>query len=267
MATLAESGGRVRFEESHKGSLLNIHVVSDDGETKMYSVPHTGLRVNDGDLIEKGTALNDGALNPHDVLRTRGASAVHNYLIQEVLRVYRQQGVDINDKHIEVIVRQMMRKCRVEDAGDTGLLSGAMVDVLELHEANELVRQRAAAGEVREDGEPLREAEVTQLLMGITKASLATESFLSAASFQETTKVLTEAAIKGKVDHLVGLKENVIIGKLIPAGAGINAYREMAEAVVPDPASLEEPVMELPETEEFIPMEPFEGEPVAESAE
>ncbi len=267
MATLAESGGRVRFEESHKGSLLNIHVVSDDGETKMYSVPHTGLRVNDGDLIEKGTALNDGALNPHDVLRTRGASAVHNYLIQEVLRVYRQQGVDINDKHIEVIVRQMMRKCRVEDAGDTGLLSGAMVDVLELHEANELVRQRAAAGEVREDGEPLREAEVTQLLMGITKASLATESFLSAASFQETTKVLTEAAIKGKVDHLVGLKENVIIGKLIPAGAGINAYREMAEAVVPDPASLEEPVMELPETEEFIPMEPFEDEPVAESAE
>ncbi len=267
MATLAESGGRVRFEESHKGSLLNIHVVSDDGETKMYSVPHTGLRVNDGDLIEKGTALNDGALNPHDVLRTRGASAVHNYLIQEVLRVYRQQGVDINDKHIEVIVRQMMRKCRVEDAGDTGLLSGAMVDVLELHEANELVRQRAAAGEVREDGEPLREAEVTQLLMGITKASLATESFLSAASFQETTKVLTEAAIKGKVDHLVGLKENVIIGKLIPAGAGINAYREMAEVVVPDPASLEEPVMELPETEEFIPMEPFEDEPVAESAE
>ncbi len=267
MATLAESGGRVRFEESHKGSLLNIHVVSDDGETKMYSVPHTGLRVNDGDLIEKGTALNDGALNPHDVLRTRGASAVHNYLIQEVLRVYRQQGVDINDKHIEVIVRQMMRKCRVEDAGDTGLLSGAMVDVLELHEANELVRQRAAAGEVREDGEPLREAEVTQLLMGITKASLATESFLSAASFQETTKVLTEAAIKGKVDHLVGLKENVIIGKLIPAGAGINAYREMAEVVVPDPASLEEPVMELPETEEFIPMEPFEGEPAAESAE
>ena len=129
---------------------------------------------------------------------------VSNYLIQEVLRVYRQQGVDINDKHIEVIVRQMMRKCRVEDAGDTGLLSGAMVDVLELYEANESVRQRTAAGEVREDGEPLREAEVTQLLMGITKASLATESFLSAASFQETTKVLTEAAIKGKVDLQTG---------------------------------------------------------------
>ncbi len=248
MATLAEIGGRVRFENSAKGSLLNIHVVADNGETKMYSVPHTGLKVSDGDVVEKGAALNEGALNPHDVLRTRGASAVHNYLIQEVLRVYRQQGVDINDKHIEVIVRQMMRKCRVEDAGDTGLLSGAMVDVLELHEANESVRRRAAAGECREDGQPLREAEVTQLLMGITKASLATDSFLSAASFQETTKVLTEAAIKGKVDHLVGLKENVIIGKLIPAGAGISAYREMAEQVVPEPVAPEIP--EMPEEPE-----------------
>ena len=245
MATLAEIGGRVRFEESAKGSLLNIHVVADDGNTKMYSVPHTGLKVNDGDVIEMGTALNEGALNPHDVLRTRGASAVHNYLIQEVLRVYRQQGVDINDKHIEVIVRQMMRKCRVEDAGDTDLLSGAMVDVLELHEANDKIKARTAAGEVREDGEPLREAEVTQLLMGITKASLATDSFLSAASFQETTKVLTEAAIKGKVDHLIGLKENVIIGKLIPAGAGLGAYRELAERVVPDAEEAEVPAAEL----------------------
>ena len=262
MATLAEIGGRLRFEESHKGSLLNIHVVADDGETKMYSVPHTGLRVSDGDLVEKGAALNDGALNPHDVLRTRGASAVHNYLIQEVLRVYRQQGVDINDKHIEVIVRQMMRKCRVEDAGDTGLLSGAMVDVLELHEANDRVRERAAAGETREDGSPLREAEVTQLLMGITKASLATESFLSAASFQETTKVLTEAAIKGKVDHLVGLKENVIIGKLIPAGAGINAYREMAEVVVPDPEPREPLYPDMACGEEFEDMAPEDEDAV-----
>ena len=225
MATLSEIAGTVRFEESAKGSLLNIHVVAEDGNTKMYSVPHTGLKVNDGDVIEMGAALNEGALNPHDVLRTRGASAVHNYLIQEVLRVYRQQGVDINDKHIEVIVRQMMRKCRVEDAGDTQLLSGSMVDVLELIAANEDIRRRSAAGEVREDGEPLREAEVTQLLMGITKASLATDSFLSAASFQETTKVLTEAAINGKVDHLIGLKENVIIGKPIPAGTGMKRYR------------------------------------------
>ncbi|MBD5160545.1 MAG: DNA-directed RNA polymerase subunit beta' [Oscillibacter sp.] len=261
MATLAEIGGRLRFEESHKGSLLNIHVVADDGETKMYAVPHTGLRVSDGDIIEKGAALNDGALNPHDVLRTRGPSAVHNYLIQEVLRVYRQQGVDINDKHIEVIVRQMMRKCRVEDAGDTGLLSGSMVDVLELHEANEIVRERTAAGEVRADGEPLREAEVTQLLMGITKASLATESFLSAASFQETTKVLTEAAIKGKVDHLVGLKENVIIGKLIPAGAGISSYREMAEVVVPE-AEVPEPLYPEPVYEDPEEAAPQEEVPV-----
>ena len=268
MATLAEIGGRVRFENSAKGSLLNIHVVSDDGEAKMYSVPHTGLRVNDGDLIEKGTALNDGALNPHDVLRTRGAPAVHNYLIQEVLRVYRQQGVDINDKHIEVIVRQMMRKCRVEDAGDTTLLSGAMVDVLELDAANEEVQRRAAAGERREDGEPLREAEVTQLLMGITKASLATDSFLSAASFQETTKVLTEAAIKGKVDHLSGLKENVIIGKLIPAGAGLGAYRDLASVVVPDlepPAPPEPPERDRDEDEDDFPASEPTGE--AEGAE
>ena len=233
MATLAEIGGKVRFEEATKGSLLNIIVTADDGDTRTYSVPHTGLQVRDGDVIEKGKQLQDGALNPHDVLRIRGASAVHNYLIQEVLKVYRQQGVDINDKHIEVIVRQMMRKVRVEDANDTGLLSGAMADVLEVEDENERVRQRIANGEVREDGEPLQEATYTQLLMGITKASLATDSFLSAASFQETTKVLTEAAIKGKVDHLVGLKENVIIGKLIPAGTGLNAYRHFAEELVP----------------------------------
>ena len=233
MATLSEIGGKVRFEEAAKGSLLNIIVTADDGDTRTYAVPHTGLQVRDGDVIEKGKQLQDGALNPHDVLRIRGASAVHNYLIQEVLKVYRQQGVDINDKHIEVIVRQMMRKVRVEDANDTGLLSGAMADILEVEDENERVRQRIEAGEVREDGEPLQEATYTQLLMGITKASLATDSFLSAASFQETTKVLTEAAIKGKVDHLVGLKENVIIGKLIPAGTGLSAYRHFAEELVP----------------------------------
>jgi len=148
--------------------------------------------------------------------------------------VYRQQGVDINDKHIEVIVRQMMRKVRLEDAGDTKLLDGSMVDVLELDDANEEIDRRNAAGETREDGEPLRHATGTQLLMGITKASLATDSFLSAASFQETTKVLTEAAIKGKSDHLVGLKENVIIGKLIPAGTGLKAYHTFAEELVGD---------------------------------
>ena len=257
MATLAEIGGKVRFEEATKGSLLNIIITADDGDTRTYSLPHSGLRVSNGDTIEKGFALNEGALNPHDVLRIRGSSAVQNYLIQEVLRVYRQQGVDINDKHIEIIVRQMMRKVRVEDPGDTKLLSGSMADVLEVYDANCKIRERNANGEVGENGEPLREAVVTQLLMGITKASLATESFLSAASFQETTKVLTEAAIKGKVDHLVGLKENVIIGKLIPAGAGLTMYRDAAKELLPD---REEPKVE--ETE--LPADEFAGETVEE---
>ena len=235
MATLAEIGGTVKFEETGK-SLMNLIITAPDGDTRTYAVPHTGLQVKDGDVVEAGAQLTYGALNPHDVLRIRGADAVYNYLIQEVLRVYRQQGVDINDKHIEVIVRQMMRKVRLEDAGDTKLLDGSMVDVLELDDANDEIDRRNAAGERQENGEPLRHAVGTQLLMGITKASLATDSFLSAASFQETTKVLTEAAIKGKADHLVGLKENVIIGKLIPAGTGLQAYHTFAEELVPDTA-------------------------------
>jgi len=239
MATLAEIGGTVKFEETSKGSLVNIVITAPDGDTRTYAVPHTGLLVKDGDVIEAGHQLTYGALNPHEVLRIRGADAVYNYLIQEVLRVYRQQGVDINDKHIEIIVRQMMRKVRLEDAGDTKLLDGSMVDVLELDDANEEIDRRNAAGERQENGEPLRHAMGTQLLMGITKASLATDSFLSAASFQETTKVLTEAAIKGKADHLVGLKENVIIGKLIPAGTGLTAYHTFAEELVPGPAPVE----------------------------
>ena len=238
MATLSEIAGRVTIEESQRGSLANINVTDQEtGEVKTYALPHTGLNVHDGDVIAKGTALNQGALNPHDILRIRGISAVQNYLIQEVLKVYRQQGVDINDKHIEVIVRQMMRKVRVEEAGDTTLLSGSMVDIFEVEDANKVIEARIAAGEKREDGEELQLATYTQLLMGITKASLATDSFLSAASFQETTKVLTEAAIKGKVDHLVGLKENVIIGKLIPAGSGLSKYRSYAEKLVPDKVS------------------------------
>ena len=242
MATLAEIGGTVKFEETTKGSLVNIVVTAPDGDTRTYAVPHTGLLVKDGDVIEAGHQLTYGALNPHEVLRIRGADAVYNYLIQEVLRVYRQQGVDINDKHIEIIVRQMMRKVRLEDAGDTKLLDGSMVDVLELDDANEEIDRRNAAGERQENGEPLRHAVGTQLLMGITKASLATDSFLSAASFQETTKVLTEAAIKGKSDHLLGLKENVIIGKLIPAGTGLAAYHTFAEELVPgeNPPSVQE---------------------------
>ena len=214
--------------------IMSITVTNEaDGDTRVYTVPYSaGILVSAGDHVDKGQELTAGALNPHEVLRIRGIDddefgrqGVRNYLVQEVQKVYRQQGVDINDKHIEVIVRQMMRKVRIEDAGDTKLLSGATVDITELRASNEEIARRREAGELGENGEPLREATYTQLLMGITKASLATESFLSAASFQETTKVLTEAAIKGKVDHLVGLKENVIIGKLIPAGSGLAVYR------------------------------------------
>ena len=192
-----------------------------------YALPYAaGIRVKDGDTVAKGDQITDGALSPHEVLRIRGLSACHNYLITEVQKVYRQQGVDTNDKHIEVIIRQMMRKVRVEDAGDSELLSGSTVDIVEFLDAEEAVKARIAAGEKNELGEDLRLPTCTRILMGITKASLATESFLSAASFQETTKVLTEAAIKGKVDHLQGLKENVIIGKLIPAGSGLAQYRK-----------------------------------------
>ena len=252
MAILSEISGTVAIDEAKKGVMYSLTVTNEaEGATVVYTVPHSaGILVHNGDHVDKGQELTSGALNPHDVLHIRGVNddefgrmGVRSYITSEVQKVYRQQGVDINDKHIEVIVRQMMRKVRVEESGDTNLLSGAMVDVLELMDANEDIARRNAAGEVNaETGEPLREAEATQLLMGITKASLATDSFLSAASFQETTKVLTEAAIKGKVDHLVGLKENVIIGKLIPAGAGLTAYRKLAEEMVPDVEEEEEAV-------------------------
>ena len=234
MAVLSEINGTVSISETRKNAVFAITVTNEaEGDTKVYTVPYSaGILVSNGDHVDKGQELTAGALNPHDVLSIRGIDddefgrqGVRNYLVQEVQKVYRQQGVDINDKHIEVIVRQMMRKVRIEDAGDTKLLSGATVDISELKTANEDIDRRNAAGETGENGDPLRKATYTQLLMGITKASLATESFLSAASFQETTKVLTEAAIKGKVDHLVGLKENVIIGKLIPAGSGLAVYR------------------------------------------
>ena len=228
MAQLAEIGGRVTVEETKRNVMCNVTITADDGEVVTYALPYAaGIKVKSGDVVEKGVELTEGALSPHEVLRIRGLSACHNYLIREVQKVYRQQGVDTNDKHIEVIVRQMMRKVRVEDAGDSDLLSGATVDIIEFLDAEEAVKARIAAGEKNEMGEELRVPTCTRLLMGITKASLATESFLSAASFQETTKVLTEAAIKGKVDHLLGLKENVIIGKLIPAGSGLTQYRKM----------------------------------------
>ena len=222
MAAIAEIDGVVEIDESHRSALRDITITADDGEVKLYQVPYSvGLKVEQGKRVRKGEPITDGALNPHDVLRISGVEAVQEYLTQGVLAVYRQQGVDINDKHIEVIIRQMMRKVRVEDPGDTTLLSGTVVDVYEFEDANAVVQARIDAGET-----DLRLATDSLILMGITKASLATESFLSAASFQETTKVLTEAAIKGKVDHLVGLKENVIIGKLIPAGSGLDIYRD-----------------------------------------
>ncbi|MBC8570156.1 DNA-directed RNA polymerase subunit beta' [Zongyangia hominis] len=219
LAIISEIGGEVRMEEIKK----NRHVVVFNKETndeKSYLIPYgSRLRVQEGDVIEAGDMLTEGSVNPHDVLAIKGSLAVQDYLIQEVQRVYRMQGVDINDKHIEVIVRQMLRKVRVDDAGSTGLLSGALVDKTELRAANREIDERIAAGE-----EGLEKATFIPVLLGITKASLATDSFLSAASFQETTRVLTEAAIKGKVDPLLGLKENVIIGKLIPAGTGMNCY-------------------------------------------
>ena len=173
-------------------------------------------------MIQKGDKITDGAVNPHDVLAILGTNAVQNYLISEVQSTYRLQGVDINDKHIEVIVRQMLKKVRVDDAGDTDLIAGQSYDKTQALAANKEIRRRIAEGE-----EGLREASWTQMLLGITKAALATDSFMSAASFQETTRVLTDAAIKGKVDHLMGLKENVIIGKLIPAGTGMRRYNEV----------------------------------------
>ena len=233
MAVLSEVSGTVSVEETKKNALFAISVVNEaEADTRVYTVPHSaGILVKNGEHVDKGQPLTSGALSPHDVLRIRGVDddefgrfGVRNYIIQEVQKVYRQQGVDINDKHIEIIVRQMMRKVKVEDAGSTELLSGATVDIGELKAANRSIDERIAAGE-----EGLTKATYTQLLMGITKASLATESWMSAASFQETTKVLTDAAIKAKVDHLVGLKENVIIGKLIPAGSGLSIYRDFAE--------------------------------------
>ncbi len=233
MAILSETSGTVSIEEAKKGVMYSITVTNEaEGSTNVYTVPHSaGILVHNGDHVDRGQELTSGALNPHDVLRIRGIDddefgrqGVRSYITSEVQKVYRQQGVDINDKHIEVIVRQMMRKVRVEESGSTDLLSGATIDISQLKDANRAVDERIAAGE-----EGLTHATYTQLLMGITKASLATESWMSAASFQETTKVLTDAAIKGKVDHLVGLKENVIIGKLIPAGSGLTMYRDFEE--------------------------------------
>ncbi|MDY3764891.1 MAG: DNA-directed RNA polymerase subunit beta', partial [Candidatus Ventricola sp.] len=214
-AMLAEISGTISLGENKKKRELII--TSDDGTIKAYPIAYgSRLKVKEGDRVVAGDELTEGQINPHDLLRILGVKAVQEHLLKEVLMVYRLQGVGIGDKHIEVIVHQMLRKVRVEDAGDTNMLPGSMVDIFHFEKENE--RTIMAGG---------RPAVAKRILLGITKAALATESFLSAASFQETTRVLTEAAIKGKEDHLVGLKENVIIGKIIPAGTGMPRYRDV----------------------------------------
>jgi DNA-directed RNA polymerase subunit beta' len=215
LAIISDIAGTVKIEDSKKKR--EVIVTSDEGEEKAYLIPFgSRLTVHDGDRLEAGDVITEGSIYPQDIMRIKGADGVERYIVSEVQKVYRSQGVDINDRHIEAIVRQMLRKVRVENAGDTSMLPGTLVDYNRFNAENE---KMVAEG--------LRPAEGKRLLLGITKASLATDSFLSAASFQETTRVLTEAAIKGKVDPLLGLKENVIIGKLIPAGTGLPKYREM----------------------------------------
>ena len=220
----------------------------ENGDSKTYLIPYgSRIKIADGQVLEAGDELTEGSVNPHDILRIKGVRAVQDYMIREVQRVYRLQGVEISDKHIEVLVRQMLKKIRIEDNGDTEFLPGTLVDVLEFEEVNENLEK-----------EGKKPAEGKQVMLGITKASLATDSFLSAASFQETTKVLTEAAIKGKVDHLVGLKENVIIGELIPAGTGLKRYRDIQlDTGMPEEAPTvdEETAESLPEDEETITLE------------
>ncbi|WP_322184009.1 DNA-directed RNA polymerase subunit beta' [Neglectibacter caecimuris] len=241
VAIINEIDGKVTFEEIKK----NRHVVvtnEEDGDSRSYLIPFgSRITVKEGEYVKRGARLTEGSVNPHDVLAISGTEEVQNYLIQEVQRVYRMQGVDINDKHIEIIVRQMLRKVRVEDPGDTDLLVSSLADKNEVFFANEEIRRRIQAGESE-----LREATYTPILLGITKASLATDSFLSAASFQETTRVLTDAAIKGKVDTLLGLKENVILGKLVPAGTGMKCYSEVE--IEPD---VEPAIQAVPEELDF----------------
>ncbi len=220
LAIISEIQGTVKISDTKKKR--EVIITAEDGDARNYLIPYgSRIKVSDGDVVEAGDELTEGSVNPHDILKIKGIKGVQGYLLQEVQRVYRLQGVDINDKHIEVIVRQMLRKVKVDDAGDTNLLPGGLVDIFDFEAENAKVTAQG-----------LRPAEGKQTLLGITKASLATESFLSAASFQETTRVLTEAAIKGKIDPLVGLKENVIIGKLIPAGTGMSRYKDISISTV-----------------------------------
>ncbi|MBO4983453.1 MAG: DNA-directed RNA polymerase subunit beta', partial [Clostridia bacterium] len=212
---------------------------TETGESRSYDVPFgTTMIVHDGDMVVKGQALTEGYMAPLDILKINGIEAVYDYIVREVQKVYRSQNVEVDDKHVEVITRQMTRKVKIEDPGDTELIEGMIVDVTELREENERIDARIEAGEIE-----LRKATYSSILLGITKAASSTESFLSAASFQETTKALTEAAIRGKVDHLLGLKENVIIGKLIPAGTGLAEYNKVGvkkAEIKPETVAVEE---------------------------
>ena len=249
LAIITEFGGTVTIKDTKKKREI---MVTDtiNGNSKTYLIPYgSRIKVQDGQLLEAGDELTEGSVNPHDILKIKGVRAVQDYMIQEVQRVYRLQGVEINDKHIEVIVRQMLKKVKVEESGDSDVLPGVSMNVLDYNDMNEKL--------VAEGKEP---AEGKQVMLGITKASLATDSFLSAASFQETTKVLTEAAINGKIDHLIGLKENVLIGKLIPAGTGMKRYRSVKlnsdisiddEVLFEDDTEEEESVMQ-PQEEEIV---------------
>lgn len=242
LAIIAEFGGVAKIVDTKKKREV---VVTDPmtGNVKNYLIPYgSRIKIVDGQVLEAGDELTEGSVNPHDILKIKGVRAVQDYMLREVQRVYRLQGVEINDKHIEVIVRQMLKKIKIENPGDSEYLSGVTVDVLDFNEMNEKLAEQK-----------LEPAEGTQIMLGITKAALATNSFLSAASFQETTKVLTEAAINGKVDPLIGLKENVLIGKLIPAGTGMKRYRDVR--LDSDESSEEELSFE----------EDFEGEDIAEN--
>ena len=216
LAIITEFSGTAEIKDTKKKREV-IVTNRETGESKAYLIPYgSRIKITDGQELEAGDELTEGSINPHDLLKIKGVRAVQDYMLQEVQRVYRLQGVEISDKHIEVIVRQMLKKIRIENNGDSEFLPGTLVDVLDFEEMNE---------KLAEEGKEV--AEGKQVLLGITKASLATNSFLSAASFQETTKVLTEAAIKGKIDPLIGLKENVILGKLIPAGTGMKRYGDI----------------------------------------
>ena len=236
LAIIAEFGGVVQIKDTKKKREI-IVTDNETGNSKTYLIPYgSRIKVLDGQVLEAGDVLTEGSINPHDLLKVKGVRAVQDYMLREVQRVYRLQGVEINDKHIEMIVLQMLKKIRVEESGDSDVLPGTSMDVLDFNEMNEAL--------IAEGKEP---AEGKQVMLGITKASLATDSFLSAASFQETTKVLTEAAINGKVDHLIGLKENVLIGKLIPAGTGMKRYRNIklgTDEVVEEAEEIVEDVIE-----------------------